>query len=80
MIVAIIVISYIIAGVALVDQLRRPAARWVVADRNRSWWVSATVGFGLLACGIFIGLAYLVGVVPAFGRDDQLDDAFRKRL
>jgi uncharacterized iron-regulated membrane protein len=78
MITALVVTSYIIAGVTLVGQLRRPASQWTAADRNRSWWIGVTSVLGLLGCGIFVGLAYLVGVVPAFAQS-AVDDALRKQ-
>jgi hypothetical protein len=77
-ITGIIVASYISAAVALADQLRRPASAWTAADRDRGWWLSATVILGLAACGLFIGIAYLLGVVPRFASDDGVDPSFRK--
>jgi len=77
-ITAIIVVSYISGAVALVDQLRRPASAWTAADRDRGWWLSATVLLGLFACGLFVGIAYLIGVVPRFATNDGIDPSFRK--
>lgn len=79
MITGILIISYLAAAGALADQLRRPASVWVSADRNRGWWIGMTIVFGLFACGIFIAPAYLLGVVPRFGNQIAVDDAFRKR-
>lgn len=78
MITTFITISYITALAAAADQLRRPASVWAAADRNRGWWVGSTAVLGLVACGVFISLAYLVGVVPNFANDDGIDIAFRK--
>jgi formate-dependent nitrite reductase membrane component NrfD len=79
MITAFLVVSYLIGLATLADELRRPASAWAAADRNRSWWISTTILLGIFACGLFIGIAYLIGVVPNFGQHDGVDDAFRKR-
>jgi H+/Cl- antiporter ClcA len=78
-ITAIIVISYLAGFATLADELRRPASVWAAADRNRGWWISTTVILGVMACGLFVGVAYLIGVVPNFSEHDGVDEAFRKR-
>jgi uncharacterized membrane protein YdcZ (DUF606 family) len=76
--IAVIVCSYVIGAVALIDQMRRTPSEWAAADRNRAWWTWMTGMLTLVACGVVAGLAYLFGVVPRFGHDDGVDNSFRK--
>jgi hypothetical protein len=79
MISTFVIMSYLAAVLALLDQVRRPASVWAAADRNRGSWIWATVILGFLACGIFVACAYLVVVVPRFTSADDVDSAFRKQ-
>ncbi len=78
MIAAFLVVSYLAAAIALIDQLRRPASEWLGADRNRGSWITATVLLGIVACGLFIAVAYVVAVVPRFAENPDIDSTFRK--
>jgi hypothetical protein len=75
---AILVIGYLITVGALIDALRRPSYDWVMADRNRGYWIGGLV-FGLLLLPVGIGLAigYAVGVLPRLSQ--PADSDFRRR-
>jgi uncharacterized iron-regulated membrane protein len=76
---AIWIISLLSGGVALGDQLRRPASEWVAADRDRSYWVSLTAIGSLFCLGLVAAIAYLMSVVPHLGGAGGPDKAFRKQ-
>jgi hypothetical protein len=75
---AVLVIGYAITLGALIDALRRPAYDWVVADRNRGYWI-AGLGFGLLLLpvGIVLAIGYAIGVLPRLSQ--PMDSDFRRR-
>lgn len=79
MITAIFVISYLIGAVTVLDEMRRPHSAWVAADRNRGWWITTSVIFGIAGCGLFMGIAYLVGVLPGLSQSGAVDPSFRKQ-
>jgi uncharacterized iron-regulated membrane protein len=79
MVTALWIISLLSGGLALGDQLRRPASEWVAADRDRSYWVSATVVASLFCVGLVAAIAYLLSVVPRLGSGGGPDLAFRKQ-
>jgi hypothetical protein len=75
-----IVLSYLVGVIALVDQLRRSPSEWTAADRNRSWWLGTTAVLSLFACGLLVGFAYLVGVVPYFADAESMSGDFAKHV
>ncbi|HEV7493340.1 hypothetical protein [Baekduia sp.] len=79
MVTALWIISLLSGGVALGDQLRRPASEWVAADRDRSYWVSLTIIASLFCLGLIAAAAYLMSVVPQLGGAGGPDKAFRKQ-
>lgn len=75
---AVVVSGYLITVGALIDAVRRPSYDWVVADRNRGYWIGGLV-FGLLflPVGIALAIGYAVGVLPRLGQPAESD--FRRR-
>lgn len=71
---AICISSLVAAGLALIDQMRRPEAAWLAADRDRGWWAISTVTCGLVALGVPMTLIYLIGVVPRFAGSSGADE------
>ncbi|MFD7154245.1 hypothetical protein ACFV9C_06595 [Kribbella sp. NPDC059898] len=65
---AALVVGYLVTIGAVVDAARRPSYAWVVADRNRGYWIGGLV-FGLLLVpvGVAMAIGYVVGVVPRLG-------------
>jgi hypothetical protein len=78
-ITAIWIISLLSGGLALGDQLRRPASEWVAADRDRGYWVMVTVIGSLFCLGLVAAVAYGISVVPRFGTAGGPDHEFRKQ-
>jgi hypothetical protein len=79
MITAIWIISLLSGGLALGDQLRRPASEWVAADRDRNYWVTVTVIGSLFCLGVVAAIAYAISVMPRFGTGGGPDHGFRKQ-
>lgn len=69
---AIIVGSYIINVVVLVYAASIPSARWLAADRNKYFWIVLIGMIGLTSVGgLFVDIAFFVGVVPRMGSGAQ---------
>jgi hypothetical protein len=60
-------VSYVLALVLALDQLRRPLSSWETAGRSRRVWVVLSLAFGFHGLGQYAAAAYLVDVVPRFG-------------
>lgn len=63
--------SYVLAIALVADQLRRPLSDWAAAGRERRFWVALTAIMGFHGLGPYAAVAYLVDVVPRFGRAGQ---------
>jgi hypothetical protein len=62
----VIVISYLVGGLALVHALTRPPSAWIEADRNKGFWVTMLIVLTLVGLGVVIGPIYGFMVVPNF--------------
>jgi hypothetical protein len=64
-IVRVWIAASLVLGVALaIDQLRRPAAAWEAAGRERRFWVAVTIASGFHGLGPLSAVAYFTAVVP----------------
>jgi|NGEPerStandDraft_6_1074524.scaffolds.fasta_scaffold141269_2 hypothetical protein len=63
---AIVTISYLVGGLALVHALTRQPSAWVEGDRNKGFWVTMLIIFTVFGLGIVIGPIYGFLVVPRF--------------
>jgi hypothetical protein len=74
------VFSCLCGALLVFDVYRRPASKWVAADRNRGFWATAIVLMSLFGLGPVIGVVYLVALVPRLSRDDgYASGGFEKR-
>jgi len=64
------VLLILVAAVAFIDAVRRPASQWVEADRNRPFWLTMIVVLNVIGV-----VAYALAVVPRFPRGAGSTDA-----
>jgi hypothetical protein len=77
MIAAWVALSYVIGIVVFGDALRRPSLAWAAADRQRGWWLTMIVVSSLMSLGVFVAIAYAVGVLPHFQQQAEVHEGFR---
>ncbi len=65
---AILVVSYLVGAAVLFDALRRPAASWVAADRERGFWLGVLGALSVFGLGLVAAALSLCFLVPAFAR------------
>lgn len=65
---AVLVVSYMVNAIVFIYAISVPSARWLAADRDKFFWVLLIGVFGLTSVvGLFVDMAFLIGVVPRFG-------------
>lgn len=64
---AVIVILWLATGLLTLDAIRRPSQQWVIADRNKGFWVTGLVfsSLVLFPAVVFVP-GYALGVMSRF--------------